>query len=245
MKFKKLMLTVAAAALVAAPIASAQDTATAEKTDAKMIDVAGTWRWSDEQGTDHRLDIKSEEKVLVAIYNGVLDDLKSKKVTIKGDKLTIDFEGDFGGTPFEATYEGTVKGDEVSGTLSISSDQGSQEMPWEAKRSVELADLVGKWSLKVETDDGGRDLDFEIAKDGTEFKGTCVGAAIGECPVKDMKIKDNKFTFTITGQLQGTDFEAACDTKVQAGKLEGEMVLDLGGQEIALPISGKPIKANK
>ena len=96
--------------------------------DAKTVDPTGTWRWeSDNNGetVEHSLTLtRNDKNEVVGVYNGMLDNLKSVKGSLNGNKLRLFFEVDTDGYTFDAEYDVTFNGDRGVGTLMLSSDQG-------------------------------------------------------------------------------------------------------------------------
>ena len=106
---------------------------------------------------------------------------------------------------------------------------------------MELSDVVGKWSLLVEADEQ-HEATLTIVEKNGKYSANYVGQEVGECPVKDLKAKDNMFFFTVTGKLEGMDFTAMCTTKPLGRKLTGEMALEISDDNFEFPISGKLAK---
>lgn len=212
----------------------------------KNADPTGTWRWDSEDQSgeimDNALTVSVSKGKAMGVFNGWdgrFKDLKSVAGTIKGDQLVLDFEVETPEMDFEAKYEGTIKGDTATGTITLSSDQGSMDLPWKAKRSVEMSDVVGEWDLVVETDGEEHDLKLNIDKKGGKYVAKMKGDEIGECVVKDMKTKGTSFMFTTTGVLQGMDFVAKFETKPRGHKLEGELELEIANDSMSLPVEGR------
>ena len=155
-----------AMAVLSMPLIAATTLAETTAEVATDVDPSGTWRWeSDNNGATvkHELRIDKNDKGEVsAVYDGMLDDLKSVSGSIDGDKLTLDFEVETTRRNFDAQYEVTIDGDKAEGTLTLSSDEGKMDLPWSAKRSVELSDVVGKWNLLVETDEGPEEATLTV-----------------------------------------------------------------------------------
>jgi hypothetical protein len=245
---KRFVSTITVASLLASATL-AQDAAVSEKTSdkktekVKSVDPSGTWRWESDRNGDTvkhqlKLDVNKKEEV-TGTYFGMMDGLKSKKGVIKGDKLVLEFDVERDNFAFQAKYEATIKGDKATGTLYFESDQGSGDIPWEAERSVELSDVVGTWELELETPEGEiHEPSLTIKDKGKEFVATWDGKELGEFPVKDLKANAGKFSFTLTGDIDGNDFVAKCVTKPMGSKFNGVMELEIGGDAIELEFAG-------
>lgn len=92
--------------------------------------------------------------------------------------------------------------------------------PWDVTIAAPGQELPGK---------------FKIEKDGEGYKGS-VTTAMGEAPLKNIKIKDNTFTADISVNAQGQQFEGTMSGKVEAEKLSGEINLPGVG---SIPYTGK------
>lgn len=118
-------------------------------------------------------------------------------------------------------------------------------MPWEAKRSIEMSDVVGTWDLEMETPEGEiHEPRLVIKKNGDEYTATWDGRELGEFPIKDMKTKDGKFMFTVTGEIEGNEFVGKCVTTPKGNKFKGNLELEVGGNTVEMPLAGK-LKSDK
>lgn len=215
---------------------------------AEEIDPSGTWRWESEQdGNDvkQELRIDSDKKgKLSAIYkspayNGALDNLRAKEVYMDGEKLIVDFDVKMGQAAFNAVYEGVVKGDDAEGDLTLSSDDGEMDLPWKAHRSVELSDVVGKWNLSLETDDGEREGVLEVKAKGDDAVATYQGENISDSKVTDLKVNDNSFSFQVTCKAGDMDVVAKFDTQPKGSKLKGDIDLNVDGSDMSASVTGE------
>jgi hypothetical protein len=147
----------------------------------------------------------------------VISDIKFKdgKLTLTRQSKIEDFE-------FETTYEGDVKGNELTGTMK--SDMG--DLQANGKRFG--APLIGKWDLTSVSDFGTRQGMMRINPDMTgryEFFG-------GEIPMKDLKLEGNQVTFALEmgwgDQTFTLDFKGTLD----GNNLKGQMTSDRGTSDI-------------
>jgi len=147
----------------------------------------------------------------------VISDIKFKdgKLSFTRQSKIEDFE-------FETTYEGQIKGNELTGTMK--SDMG--DIPANGKRAGAL--LIGKWDLTTESEFGTNKSMMRVNGDMTgryEFFG-------GEIPMKDLKLEGNQVTFTLEmgwgDQTFTLDFKGTLDGK----NLKGQMTSDRGTSDI-------------
>jgi len=147
----------------------------------------------------------------------VISDIKFKdgKLSFTRQSKIEDFE-------FETTYEGQIKGNELTGTMK--SDMG--DISANGKRAG--APLIGKWDLTTESEFGTNKSMMRVNGDMTgryEFFG-------GEIPMKDLKLEGNKVTFALEmgwgDQTFTLDFKGTLDGK----NLKGQMTSDRGTSDI-------------
>jgi hypothetical protein len=206
----------------------------AEKADAKKqnVDPSGTWRWERERDGEMRkssLDVTLKEGGKVeGILNVFSQDLESKEGTVDGDKLSLKFEGDRDGTAFVIELVGTIKGDEVTGTIKASWEDESREFPWNANRSIQLSDLAGKWDLRIETSDG--DIytpTLEITKEGDKVEAVYTWED-QKVPAKELKLQDNYLMFTVVVDEDGQELKADFKGRPSGNKISGKADYELG-----------------
>jgi len=147
----------------------------------------------------------------------VISDIKFKdgKLSFTRQSKIEDFE-------FETTYEGNVKGNELTGTMK------SQMGDLQANGKRAGAPLIGKWDLTTVSDFGTNKSMMRVNGDMTgryEFFG-------GEIPMKDLKLEGNKVTFALEmgwgDQTFTLDFKGTLDGK----NLKGQMTSDRGTSDI-------------
>ncbi|MFH1718013.1 MAG: hypothetical protein ABIF19_11715, partial [Planctomycetota bacterium] len=108
-------------------------------------------------------------------------------VKFQNGKLTFDRKSTFNENTYESSFDGTVKGNELTGVFK--SQRG--EMPAAGVRLG--APLIGKWELTTTSDRGTRTRVLTVFGDLTgryESFG-------GEIPVKDLKLEGNQVTFAV------------------------------------------------
>ncbi len=228
------LLVVATAVLAIGQVnlsSQAQESKAADK--AKMVDPSGTWRWeTDRNGkkTSNQLKIEVNDKnEVVGTYYGMIDGLKSTKGTIEGNKLSLLFDVDRDEVKFKANYEATIKDDKATGTIVLSSDQGSTDIPWEAERSVELSDVVGEWQLRIDANGNVIEPKLTISQKGDEYVGTYDSEQISGLKVSNIRIEKNKLMFTVSGEFDGTTAKVDYVGRPYANKMQGNLEYDFNG----------------
>ena len=211
---------------------------------AEKVNPSGTWRWEyDFQGEtikdSLRINLADDGKV-VGTFHGRNTTKEIENGKLDGDKLTFEFEIDFNGTAVELEFAGTVKKDDIDGTVTAIVNGDENEFPWTPKRSVKLEDVFGKWQIRIETPDGNvLEPRVEITKDGDAAKATYFGQSGREIEVEDLKVKDNDLSFTIKTEIDGTDLKADYKGRPYGDKISGSVGYDFGGQTGELDFTAK------
>lgn len=150
-------------------------------------------------------------------------------VKFENGKLTLTRKSKIEDMELETTYEGTVKGNELTGMLK--GEMGE----WQANGRRAGAALIGKWELTVTSDRGTRTNLLTIEPDLTgryESFG-------GEIPIKDLKLEGDQVTFNIEGGFGDRTFKMEFKGKLDGKTLKGQMVSERGTSEI----TGKMLEA--
>jgi hypothetical protein len=88
-------------------------------------------------------------------------------------------------------------------------------------------DVTGKWAFTVQTDAGTSTPTVTLKQDGEKLTGHYSSQTLGEQDLTG-SVKDGKFTFMFTADLQGTKLEVKYAGTVESkDALKGS--LDLGG----------------
>ncbi len=181
-----------------------------------------------------------EIEATLAISEGTGGSLDAKWTTATGEhvvsnvkfqegKLTLARKTKIEDREFESTYEATVKGNKLTGT--IKREQG--ESPANGTRVG--ADLVGKWELTTTTDQGTRTSMLTVFGDLTgryESFG-------GEIPFKDLKLDGNQVAFAIETGFGDQTFTIDFKGKLDGKNLKGEVTSPRGTREV----TGKRIES--
>jgi len=150
-------------------------------------------------------------------------------VKLQGEKISLSRKVKINDNEFEVTFEGTVQGDKLTGT--VKNDQG--EIPVTGQRFG--AALIGKWELTTTTDQGTRTSALIVRGD---LSGRYESFG-GEIPVKDLKLEGNQVSFKVTmgfgDQTREMEFKGTLDDKT----LKGQSTTPNGSREV----TGKKVEA--
>ncbi len=149
-------------------------------------------------------------------------------VKFEDGKLTFTRKSKIEDMEFESTYEGTVKGDELVGTLK--SEMGDIQI--NGKRFGTA--LIGTWELTTTSDFGTRTSMLVVDPDMTGTYETFGG----EVPVKDLKLDGDQVTFGIEMGFGDRTFKMDFKGKMEDKTIKGQMTSDRGTDEV----SGKKVE---
>ncbi len=151
-------------------------------------------------------------------------------VKFQDGKLTFTRKSKIEDMEFETTYEGTVKGNELTGMLKGEMGQ------WQANGQRVGAALIGKWDLTVTNEMGTFPSMMIIEPDLSgryEF--------FGEIPIKDLKLEGDQMTFYIEFGPPDQTFKMEFKGKLDGKTLKGQMVSERGTSEITGKILEAPV----
>jgi hypothetical protein len=119
---------------------------------------------------------------------------------------------------WESTFEGTIEGDALSGTLK--GERG--ESPVEGTRVG--AALIGTWNLEVTSDQGARKQRLRVNPDMSGW--------FGAVAVKKIELQDDKVSFKVSLEFGDQTFEIGFAGSVKEGTLSGELTSSRGTQKV-------------
>ena len=180
-------------------------TATAtEKKETAPVDPTGTWKWEvDLNGNtaEFKLKLNWDGKKLTGKYTAFDNTTDIEDTKLEKDQLSFVDKRDFNGNEFVAEFNGTVKPDDIEGTVTV--DFGGdepREFDWNPKRAVEIDDVVGTWDLSLEGPNGTIEPQLTLAKDGEKLSGKYV-SPFGEREPKNVTTQGQQ---TFLGNLRRT-----------------------------------------
>ncbi|MBN2312800.1 MAG: hypothetical protein JXM79_02655 [Sedimentisphaerales bacterium] len=143
-------------------------------------------------------------------------------VWFKDGKLTFDRKSKVNDLEFETAFEGSIRGDTITGTFK--NDMG--QWPTQGQR-VGTA-LIGEWELTSASDMGTRKGMMRIESDLTgryQFFG-------GEIPMNELKLDGNQVTFYLDAGYGDRTFRLDFKGELDGKNLKGEMSSDRGTSQI-------------
>ncbi len=216
----------------------------AQGEETKKVDPSGTWKWErtfNDNTREFVLRFRMDGDKVTGTYKGRREAVKIDDVKMDGDMLSFQYKRDTGDFRFTANYQGKVSEDTIKGTIEFSSDRGSREFDWEAKRSTELVDVLGKWQFKIETQNGVIEPSVTFSQEGDKIKGAYV-SRLGEREAKNIKVNENKLTFEISGENDGNQFKVVYTGKPRGDSIKGTVDYDFNGTTGSTDFTGKLLR---
>lgn len=235
---RHIWLTALAVVLAAGGLASACLAAE----EAKTVHPGGTWKWENtrrEFTVKSTLRLKLKDGKILGTYKGRGDEVEIEEAKIDGDMVSFRITRGFDDLTFTVTYRGKISEDTIKGELEWSVGDRSGIRPWEAKRVVEMADILGTWKLKVTTEDGNSfEPTVTFTKDGDKLKGA-YSSQWGDRDAENVLLKDNVLSFEISGETAEDVFLVTYKGRPRGDSITGTLEYDFGGQSGTRPFKGQ------
>lgn len=145
-------------------------------------------------------------------------DAKVSDLQSSRDGLSFKVTSENGQFQWEATFAGTIEGDNLTGALS--SEMGDIQV----KGQRQGADLIGTWNLDVASEMGDQKQRLVINPD--------LSALYGASQVKSVKFADGQVSFDINLGFGGQDFSMSFKGTIEDSKLKGELTTPMGSQTV-------------
>ncbi len=184
---------------------------------------AGTWQTKLKMGDrefEADLIVKTDAQgKLTADWKSSYGEHEITNVQFKPGKLTFDRKSKIQDRRWESSFDGTLKGHTLSGT--IKSDRG--EIAWEGKRLG--TPIIGQWALDVEWGSVRRKQLLKVFPD--------LSARYGAIPIARVNLdgKDVTFKTSLTFGYESIDISFA--GQIKGRKLTGEISSSLGTAKVA------------
>jgi hypothetical protein len=214
------------------------------------VDPSGTWTWDRTFGdtTLHftlRLERKGDK--IAGTYESrrtEADEPRKSQIEeakLEKDQLSFRVTREFNDRTFTIQFRGKVSEDAIKGNAEMTTDEGPREFDWEAKRTVQWADVLGTWQFRVETQDGNViEPKLTLTKEGDKVKGH-YSSPFGEREPMEIKVENNQLSFFISGERDGNAFKITYKGKPRGQSITGTVDFDFGGQTGTIDFSGKRI----
>jgi len=188
----------------------------------RMPVAAGTWQVTfkvGERDISATLVIKADDNnKLSGNWQSQWGQHEITDVTFKAGKLTFKRTSKFQDRQFESSFEGTVKGHKLTGT--IKSEMG--DMAVEGQRDG--AALIGKWDLELTSDRGTRKQILQVNPD--------LSGLYGSSAIKKIDLEGKQVSFKLVRMFRDQESEITFKGMLSGKKLTGERVSSRGSQTI-------------
>ena len=156
---------------------------------------------------------------LTAQWQGRRSESEITDLQYERGRLTFKRKSTYQDRQFESTFEGTVRGDTLSGVMK--SQRG--EITVEGK--LIGAPIIGTWNLEVTSEQrGSRKQRLRVNPD--------MSGLYGANPIKKVNFEDGKVSFKIVLEFGERKFEMSFQGKLEDSKLTGELTSERGSQKI-------------
>ena len=133
-------------------------------------------------------------------------------------KLSFKRKSKFQEREFDSTFEGTIRGDTLSGV--ISSEMGEVQ----AEGKLIGAPIIGTWNLDIESERGARKQRLRVNSD--------FSALYGSTLIKKINLDGDKVSFKYVLTFNDQDYETSFEGKIADSKLTGEVKTDRGTSKV-------------
>jgi hypothetical protein len=183
---------------------------------------AGIWdlktKRGDRESTATLTLTPNKEGQLVGTWKTERGELAISDVEFSQGNLTFKAKSTNPDRAFEATFEGTLQRDGLTGTLKTERGESTVE------GTRQGAALIGTWNLESTTERGTRQQRLVVYPDLTGL--------YGSLPVKKINFQNGTVDFVMALQFGDQSFEMSFKGKIEDNKLTGELTSDRGSQKV-------------
>jgi hypothetical protein len=205
-------------------------------------DPTGSWKWERTSGgttAQFSLKLNWDGKRLSGKYSAFDRTSDIEQTKLEKDQISFLAHRELGGNKFDVKFNGKVEPDNLVGTMTVDFGNGPQEFDWNARRTVEIDDVVGVWNLQLQSPQGAVTPRLTITKGAdNKLQGHSV-SVMGEFDAKNMALKDNVLTWEISREQDGRVFKVLYNAKPRGNTIEGESEFDINGQKGTMKFTGK------
>lgn len=206
-------------------------------------DPSGTWRWKyDINGTtrEDALSLFVEDGKVTGVFQGVSGKpINVKDAKLKDDQLSCTVEYTHEQQSVSLAFTGKIKKDDLEGTVTVSTDGGTEEYPWTPKRSVRIDDVLGQWNIVIDADGNKLEPSIVITKSGDKLLGKYTVAEGTVVDATNLRIRENYLEFHMEITIQGRVIKADYSGRPYGNLIKGKIQYDLDGNEGEIEFSAK------
>jgi hypothetical protein len=208
---------------------------------APPADPSGSWKWEytfNDNTAEFFLTLAWDGEHLTGKYTAFDNTTDIDEAKLDKNDLSFVAHREFNGNKFDVHFNGKVEPEEINGTVSLDFGDGPQEFDWNAKRTVNVEDVLGTWELRLETPNGVIEPRITITKDGDKLHGAYV-SPFGEREAKNLELKDNELTWEISGENEDFRFKVIYHGKPRGNSIAGTNEFDFNGNTGTMEFTGK------
>jgi hypothetical protein len=183
---------------------------------------AGIWdlktKRADRESTATLTLSADKEGKLIGQWKTERGELAVSDVEFSQGKLTFKAKSTNPDRAFEATFEGTLQRDALTGTLKTERGESTVE------GTRQGAALIGTWNLEAVSERGTRQQRLVVNPD--------LSGLYGSLPVKKINFQNGVVDFPMVMQFGDQSFEMSFKGKIEDNKLTGELTSDRGSQKV-------------
>jgi hypothetical protein len=210
---------------------------------AAPADPTGTWKWErkfNDNTAQFSLKLSWDGKRLRGKYSAFNQTSDIEEAKLQKDQISFLAKREFNGNRFDVKFNGKVEPDDLVGKITVDFGNGPQDFDWDAKRAVEIDDIVGVWDLQLKSPDGTTirpKLTITKSADG-KLQGHSE-SQVGRFEARNMTLKDNVLTWEIAGDSAGGQIKIAYKGKPRGNTIAGENEFKFGGAKGTMKFTGK------
>ncbi len=214
----------------------------------EALDPTGTWKWETTRRdrtfeSALRLSLKDDKVVATLERRG--EDVEIEKTKLDGDTLSFQYTRSWDDRSVTVKFSGKISEDAIKGHVDWTVGDQSGTRDWEARRVVEVADVLGTWKFELEMGDGGRmEPSITITQDGEDLRGA-FNSRFGQRDARNVKLENNVLTFEISGDTDDSEFLVIYRGKPRGDAIAGTIEYDFGGQTGSIDFKGRRQKEEK
>jgi len=195
-------------------------------------DPSGTWKWKTQDFAGATINcclrLKLDGETLTGSYDDDNVDADIENGKFDGEKFSSEVSVSYQGIPLVVCFDGSAVDDGVSGMITIGAAGQSADADWSAKRATEPEDVVGEWELKIVTSNGETlTPTVTLEKKAGKLADTYHSQFSGELSVADLKLKQNKLSWTFSGDYNGRSYTLKFTGIPRGSAIFGEIEYDL------------------
>ena len=226
-----------------------QEAREAEAKKKTEVDPSGTWKWEREfRDTMLRSTLvlkKEADGKLTGTLQSIFGDgggpssdpVKIDDGKIDGDKVTFSVTRSFNNNEFTIDYTGKYADGKLGGTYTLDFGNGPREIPWDAKRFISAASLIGKWNLKFQGPNGNAIESSMTLKtdDQKKLVGTYNSQFFGEEPMSKIELKDGNLSFVVVFETDNGELPITYSGTPVGDTMKGTITAEVGDQKNEAP----------